>query len=116
MHRYKVDMFAFVETNIAWTPQAKHTAKRITEKVYKKNYKIETSSSDEISVNHYQSGGSMIGVVGKHQGQILDVQQDKSGLERWSHVSMTGKDKKITIVSAYCVAQNKNGGIHTAYI
>eukprot|EP00957_Ditylum_brightwellii_P035864 2718314-Ditylum_brightwellii.AAC.1 len=57
----------------------------------------------------------MLGVVGKQQGQILDGNQDKSGLGRWSYVVMTGKSKKMYVVSAYRVAQEKNDGIQTAY-
>eukprot|EP00957_Ditylum_brightwellii_P201981 15328035-Ditylum_brightwellii.AAC.1 len=58
----------------------------------------------------------MIGVVGKHQCQIMNVQQDTSGQGRWSYLSMMGKDRKLTIISAYHVAQDKNDGIHTVDI
>eukprot|EP00957_Ditylum_brightwellii_P196350 14960079-Ditylum_brightwellii.AAC.2 len=40
----------------------------------------------------------MIGIVGKHQDQILEAQQEKSVLGRWSYVSLAGKDRKITSV------------------
>eukprot|EP00957_Ditylum_brightwellii_P121435 9261348-Ditylum_brightwellii.AAC.1 len=57
----------------------------------------------------------MIGVVGKHQGRILDGDQVKSGLGQWSYVVMTGKRKKVYVISAYRVTQEKNDGIQTAY-
>eukprot|EP00957_Ditylum_brightwellii_P021719 1638500-Ditylum_brightwellii.AAC.1 len=57
----------------------------------------------------------MIGVVGKHQGRILNGNQDKLGLGRWSYVVMTGKWRKVYVISAYRVAQEKNDSIQTAY-
>eukprot|EP00957_Ditylum_brightwellii_P179643 13684590-Ditylum_brightwellii.AAC.1 len=57
----------------------------------------------------------MIGVVGKQQGRILAGNQDKSGMGRWSYVVMTVKSKKVYVVSAYRVAQEKNDDIQTAY-
>eukprot|EP00957_Ditylum_brightwellii_P150088 11430176-Ditylum_brightwellii.AAC.1 len=57
----------------------------------------------------------MIGVVGKQQGRILAGNQDKLGMGRWSYVVMTGKSKKVYVVSAYRVAQEKNSRIRTAY-
>eukprot|EP00957_Ditylum_brightwellii_P135025 10294939-Ditylum_brightwellii.AAC.1 len=58
----------------------------------------------------------MIGVVGKQQGRVLDGNQDKSGLGKWSYLVMTRKLKKVYIVLVYRVAQEKNNGIQTAYI
>eukprot|EP00957_Ditylum_brightwellii_P036835 2789542-Ditylum_brightwellii.AAC.1 len=95
MKENNVDVFAFAETNIVWTPQTQNRAKKITEQVYNKNYRIETSSSNEIAVNQYQPGGTMIGVVGKQQGRILQGNQDKLGMGRWSYVVTAGKSKSI---------------------
>eukprot|EP00957_Ditylum_brightwellii_P106228 8104062-Ditylum_brightwellii.AAC.1 len=50
----------------------------------------------------------MIGVAGKHQGRILDKNQDKSGMGQWSYIVMTGKSKKAYVVPAYRVSQEKN--------
>eukprot|EP00957_Ditylum_brightwellii_P017633 1328425-Ditylum_brightwellii.AAC.1 len=57
----------------------------------------------------------MIGVVGKQQGRILDRNQDKLGMGQWSYEVMTGKSKKVYVVSAYRVAQEKTGDTQTAY-
>eukprot|EP00957_Ditylum_brightwellii_P015521 1169789-Ditylum_brightwellii.AAC.1 len=115
MKTYEVDVFTFAETNTAWTPQAQHRAKKITKQLHKKNYRIETSLSNEMAVNQYQPGGTMIGVVGKQQGRILDGNQDKSGLGGLSYMVMTGQLKNVYIVLAYRVAQGKNDSIQTAY-
>eukprot|EP00957_Ditylum_brightwellii_P005120 388892-Ditylum_brightwellii.AAC.1 len=61
MKAYNMGVFAFAETNTAWTPQAQNRAKKITEQVHKKNYRIKTSSSNEMTVNQYQLGGTMFG-------------------------------------------------------
>eukprot|EP00957_Ditylum_brightwellii_P042996 3257017-Ditylum_brightwellii.AAC.1 len=50
MKTYEMDVFAFVETNTVWTPQAQHRPKKITKQVHKKNYRIETSLSNEMAV------------------------------------------------------------------
>eukprot|EP00957_Ditylum_brightwellii_P026777 2025573-Ditylum_brightwellii.AAC.1 len=115
MKTYNVDVFAFAETNIVWTPQTQNRAKKIREQVHKKNYRMKTSSSNKIAVNQYQPGGTMIGVVGNQQGRILEGNQDKLGMGRWSYVVMTGKSKKVYIVLTYRVAQEKKDGIQTAY-
>eukprot|EP00957_Ditylum_brightwellii_P025616 1936004-Ditylum_brightwellii.AAC.1 len=83
MEQYEIDIFAFAETNIAWTPQNKCSI-RNSGKQYFGQINIETSSSDKPAVNMYQPGGTMIGVVGNIQGRIITATNDPHGLGRWS--------------------------------
>eukprot|EP00957_Ditylum_brightwellii_P185187 14102459-Ditylum_brightwellii.AAC.2 len=55
-----------------WEEYKRTIAMKITEQVHKKNYRIETSSSNEITVNQYQPGGTMIGIIEEQQGRILE--------------------------------------------
>eukprot|EP00957_Ditylum_brightwellii_P082718 6289833-Ditylum_brightwellii.AAC.2 len=70
MRKLEVDIFAFVETNIPWTPKNRYRARRIATEIMK-NVRMEMISSDEPSINDYQPGGTMVGVRGNHMERIL---------------------------------------------
>ena len=112
---YNIDVFAFVETNIPWTPKNKYRARVIGRRTFT-NVKMEMSSSNEPALNDYQPGGTLIGTQGKNQGRVISGDADQHGLGRWSYVCLTGMGTKVYIISAYRVAQEENDGIHTAYI
>ena len=97
----KVDVFGFVETNLAWTPEDRQKVKRIISKNTEKQSKCEMSASDDPCASSSQPGGSMIGVMGNHVGRVLEADYDRSGLGRWSWMCLNGKKTKLYIVSAY---------------
>eukprot|EP00957_Ditylum_brightwellii_P033973 2573204-Ditylum_brightwellii.AAC.1 len=114
MRKYEVDIFAFVETNIPWTPKNRNRARKIATTLIK-NICMEMGSSSEPSINGYQPGGTLVGVRGNLMCRILEAESDTHGLGRWSHICLTGEGKNIHVVSAYMVAQEDNNGIHTAF-
>ena len=75
-----VDIFGFAETNLAWSPEDRNRARRILTDISAAQSKCEMSASDEPSVSSSQPGGTMIGVMGRHVGRVLEAESDESGL------------------------------------
>eukprot|EP00957_Ditylum_brightwellii_P149499 11385036-Ditylum_brightwellii.AAC.1 len=115
MEQYEIDLFAFAETNIAWTPKNKYRLRNLG-KQYFGQIKIEASSNEEPAVNMFQPGGTMIGAIGNIQRRVITATKDPHGLRRWIMVCLTGEATKVFTVSAYQVSQENNSGTHTAYM
>eukprot|EP00957_Ditylum_brightwellii_P191388 14571506-Ditylum_brightwellii.AAC.1 len=65
MNDYDIDIFGLVEMNIPWTPKNQFTARKVGRKILK-NVRMEMSSSNKPTINDYQTGGTPVGVRGKH--------------------------------------------------
>eukprot|EP00957_Ditylum_brightwellii_P139524 10633795-Ditylum_brightwellii.AAC.1 len=77
---------------------------------------MEMSSSNKPAINDYQTGGTLVGLRGKHMGRILQANNDQHRMERWGYVCLTGEGRKVYVALAYHVAQEEIDGIHTVYI
>ena len=60
MEKYSIDIFAFAETNLAWTPQNKYTLRTIGRQ-YFGQMKVETSSSNKLTLNKFILYGAQVG-------------------------------------------------------
>ncbi len=111
--KYKVNLFCFQETNIAWdTPQERIATSALRH--FQTRPTIATSISSEPGATH---GGTAIGTWGAWSGRVIAKGQDPSGLGRWSYITMIGKGQvKNTFVSAYRVClQRPDSSRDTAY-
>eukprot|EP00957_Ditylum_brightwellii_P096420 7343149-Ditylum_brightwellii.AAC.1 len=77
---------------------------------------MEGASSDKACVGNSQPGGVAVLAGGKAVGQICESGVDKSGLGRWAYLCLNGQyNKKIWIVGAYRLGNNKSTRDQTAY-
>eukprot|EP00957_Ditylum_brightwellii_P037637 2846119-Ditylum_brightwellii.AAC.1 len=112
----KVDIFGFVETNLARKPQNVYKARIKTKQRTNGQCKIQTSASDIPPVSDSQPGGTITGIVGRHVGRVLETGADLSEMGRWSWICLNGQRSKLYIVTAYRVAQEQSDGINTVHV
>eukprot|EP00957_Ditylum_brightwellii_P207543 15353441-Ditylum_brightwellii.AAC.1 len=63
MKEHNIDIFGFMETSLAWSPDHKSTTKYYRQKVFKQ-FCMGTCASDDPSALVYQPGGVCMGVTG----------------------------------------------------
>ena len=108
-----VDVYGWAETNVNYMHPLDPTT-TLKSKIHKQNktYSIETSSSGIETKNIHQPGGVATIVTGKLTGRIKKRYSDKLG--RWSGYTICGKEKELTILTAYQVCKSTNPGSNTA--
>ena len=108
-----VDILGWAETNINFRHPSDPTTV-LKSKLHKhhKTYTVETSSSGIESKHIHQPGGVTTIMTGKLTGRIKKRFADKLG--RWSGYTICGKEKKLTILTAYQVCKATNPGSNTA--
>ena len=114
----KADIVGLSETNLNWKERNVKAIVATTLRRYWKQIKTAFSSSDRtFDGTEYQPGGTAL-IVGQPWSGRATMQDDTSGLGRWTEATLTGKaDRKVTIISAYRVTQNRieNCGPFTAF-
>jgi hypothetical protein len=115
---YQVDMLCLAETNLDW--EARDVKLRVIQVLrnHWKTSKVATSSSSWTwPESSYQPGGTLT-LVGNPWASRATTGADSSGMGRWSEVTITGKTKKVTFVTAYRVCQQKGAraGPKTSFI
>eukprot|EP00957_Ditylum_brightwellii_P133926 10212411-Ditylum_brightwellii.AAC.1 len=110
----KVDVFGFVETILACSPEDREKVKRILSEIPEKQSKCKMSASDDPCVSSSQPGGLMIGVMGNHMGRVLEADYDRSRLGRWRWMCLNGKKTKLYVVSTYQVQKEESDGVNLA--
>ena len=110
MQLLQVDVYGLHEVNLNTScPHIRH-AVITTLKISDTQAKVQLSTSPELFPNKYKPGGTITGVSGKLKGRIDKYGSDELG--RWSWITLEGgKDKKITIITAYRVCP---GNIHSS--
>ena len=79
-------------------------------KSFDKNSTLTMTASKAIPTdNEIKRGGTMIFTRGNWSGREVERGEDKLG--RWTYTSLNGKaDRKLTIISTYCVCDQKSHG------
>ena len=108
-----VDILGWAETNINFDHPT-DPASTLKSKLRKQHtiYAVETSSSGITSKNIHQPGGVATILTGNLTGRIKKRYKDEMG--RWSGYTICGKEKKLTILTAYQVCKAVNPGTNTA--
>jgi hypothetical protein len=114
---YQVDMLCQAETNLDW--EAREVKDRVLQVLcsHWRYSKVATSSSEwRLPHASYQPGGTLT-LVGNPWASRSTTSSDPSGMGRWSEVTVRGKSKKVTFITAYRVCQRKgtHPGSRTAY-
>eukprot|EP00957_Ditylum_brightwellii_P038090 2880559-Ditylum_brightwellii.AAC.1 len=102
----KVDIGVLPESNTPWTPDRLSKYRKLGVEVFQ-HFKLKGTSSDEACVRHYQPGGVALFAGGNAVGRI-----SKLGV----YFCLNGQyNKKIWIVGAYRLGNNKSTGDDTVY-
>ena len=109
----KIDVACFSELN---TDTTQYTIRRkietITQQYFSQNCLV-MSASRFVTTTHYKPGGTAILVCDSITSNIKSHTRDRMG--RWSSICFTtAANRKIRIISAYQVCQNRQPGSNTA--
>jgi hypothetical protein len=93
-------VIGFSETNLEW----KHSwSTNLVFQIFRRQWnhvKWCHSSSETKFPTHYKPGGTCSLVTGSLANRVLSTGSDPLG--RWSHITITGRSRIITIITAYC--------------
>ena len=114
-----VGALALQETNIDWTKELTYGANRaLRHNTFKAAHLSTSTSAEPATLTNHKRGGTACALFGKWTGRLHSHGSDTSGLGRWSHYTMHGRQgRKITVVSAYrpCQESLSQSGITSAY-
>lgn len=111
----QIDVFGYCETNLNWTRSIHNSALQKLRK-FNKLTKLITSSSQEIGLYSFQSGGVATGIQNKWIGKIVSTIEDDSGMGRWNGFRLEGSAKRsLIIITAYRPTMSMNG-MNTNYM
>ncbi len=109
------DVTLFVETNLEWREKDVLTTAQEAANATLSSARLITSSNETAWDCTLKHRGTMTCVIGNTTGRILEMEEDKSGLGRWSKTRLIGRGEKfLSIYGAYRVASNSKPGPSTA--
>ena len=112
-------IIGFSETNIEW----QHSwATNLIFQIFRRQWNHlkwchSTSESKFPGPSAYKPGGTCSLVTGSIASRVLSVGSDPQHLGRWSHITIAGRSRTITIITAYCppIQSIENAGPQTNY-
>jgi hypothetical protein len=114
MSRLQLDMFGLTGPNINFDNKKIELRLRDIAKATDRNIQLSTSCSNQLNHTDKKMGGTMSILAGRWAGRKTDVDSDKKGC--WSSITLQGKKgRKITLITAYRVCQQKGGEGNTVY-
>ena len=121
--KLQVAVHSLVETNVEWTTNENRNFVESTKRALRTNsgkraqYSMQATSCKGWNGNRYQPGGTSVGAVGQWATRVVEKGQDRSGMGRWSYLTIALKGIKISFISAYRVCQQvKDLDKNTAYM
>ena len=120
LNNKNIDIYGLVETNIAWNPTLQNRLHAILRHKLGgggNTIKMTTSSCNEPTLGLYQPGGTCLVAQKKIVGRIGQMGYDPSGLGRWTHITLQGKNgMQVVIITAYRLSQTSQPyGYKTAF-
>ena len=100
--------FKNLEVRLAWNS--------ITKQHWTGHHSIHSTSTAQPRSGRYLPGGTTVSVLGDQCSRVTHSGTDKTGMGRYSWVTLQGKEKwKITLISAYRVCHTVNPGPFTTH-
>lgn len=106
-----VAVHSLVETIVEWSPEENRNLVERPKRVLryssgmKAQYSILATSCKGWNGNRYQPGGTSVGAVDQWTTRVAEKGHDKSGMGKWSYLTIALTGIKISFVSAYEVSR-----------
>jgi hypothetical protein len=113
MYNLQIDMLGVTEPNVNFNNKRTLLHIRDIAKKKEKNIQLATSCSNQLNSTEKKMRGTMSILAGRWAGRKTGTTSDSKG--RWSSITLTKKNRKITMITAYCVCQQKGGEGSTVF-
>jgi exonuclease III len=114
MYSQQIDILGVTEPNINFKNM--HVKSKLYDiaKSFERNTQFSTSCSNQLRTVKKKQGGTMTILSGRWAGRKHSTKSDSLG--RWSSMTLVGKKgRKVTVITAYRVCQQKGGDGCTVY-
>jgi hypothetical protein len=114
MYSQQIDILGITEPNINFKNMYVKSKLYDIAKSFERNTQFSTSCSNQLHLVKKKQGGTMTILSGRWAGRKQGTKSDPLG--RWSSMTLVGKkERKVTVITAYHVCQQKGGNGCTVY-